>query len=610
MAYTNLYNGYWTSGDPLIPLTISYVHGRSGADMLYNVRVSIGAVTGERYYGYPIYCTVTADGTTIVSGQQIKPTSPSQWSTPYRYNTGIFTVANKLSGTTALTVRVYAGGGSSRDATYSYGMDVDVNLSTLSTTSDVFIGQTTYFTITSADPDYEHSITFIGNGVEEQILAQGSSLSASWTIGAAWYDQIPTSQTLAGVYRLTCYLDGEPVGYSDKPVTLHVQPSDAPSITSLTVSPVNTNAFFTAHSLYIVGHTQARVQTAYTLSRAASLEDISISLASGVQTGSGDDWTSAPIYSAGSKSVDVVVTDSRGMTDTDSTSFTALEYAAPSLSGLTYARGSYVGGVWTDNAAAGQDLKITFTANLTLTAQGNTGTLVTKANGTTIDTRTLSSGTNAMTIYKTSFGDTAGTISVSLTDDVGNTATASATVTGVAVPFNINTHLPGFGMGKMAETAKTLEVANDWDIVRNGQSAFGSSGPVDLTTDVTGILPLANGGSGSATWEDISGEIQFAKTSGNSTLADKGAYRWGKVVQIHLSFTTSASISAGTSIWVGTMTGHLPSRVVQGATFSNNSGAQTQICRISASGGIRVQEVVGSAASGSTITFGFTYIEA
>ena len=597
MAYSNLYNGYWTNGDPLIPLTISYDHRRDGADMKYKIRVSIGAVTGQRYYGYPIYCTIKVDGTTIANAHQMKGASPSQWSSAIVYEPSEATVANKLSGTTALSIRLYASGGSSRDITYNLSMAVDVNVSDLTYSADVTIGTPASFTITPADPDYEHRITFLANDIEEEILAQGTALSASWTPPASWYDQMPNAQTLAGVFRLYCYLDGVLVGYSNNNATLHVPSSAAPTISALTVSPVNTNAWFASKGLYIVGSTKARVQTSYSLSRGASLEDILISLASGVQSGSGDDWTSEAIYSAGTKSVDVTVTDSRGMSSTATSSFAALAYALPSLAGLTYARGTYSGGVWTDNAATGQDLKITYTANLSLTAQGNTGALTTKVDGVTVDTRTLTAGTNTVTIYKTSYGDTAGAISVSLTDDVGNTATGSATITGVSVPFNINTHLPGFGVGKMAETAKILEVANDWDIVRNGQSAFG--------TNITLPLPISDGGTGYAGVETLS--VTATRSSGSSSVQSCTAYRFGKVIHLYLLIRTTASISAGSVIFEGSISGHYPLTGVSTTAFS---GSYVSVGLLRDTGTITIRETIGTIPTNYNIGFCFTYIEA
>lgn len=605
MAYTVLSKKQWTSSTkPKINITYAYQRSRSGSDMVYSFKITVdGGVTGESYFGYPINSEITLNGN-IVDTHQIKGISPSQWSSAIPYTTGNFTVANALYGTVPVTFRIYSGSGNTRNESYSFDLVVDSTPSTLSAyPSPVVIQQTGGYTISPADPDYTHQLSLV-YGYASEIISTGSTLTLSYAPSSTWYDELANTASASAQLLLLSIKSGTPVASISYPVNLNVPAAIVPTA-SVSVSPVSSNAWISAQGLYVVGYTQARIQTTAAAGTGASVAGIAIS--GGLGNGSGADYTTDLLTSSGSKTVTATVTDSRGRTGTDSATVTVYDYASPNINTLAYERGSYSGGVWTQNDL-GADIQITIDASLSLTGQGNTAALVITLDGSTIVSQTISaSGT--YTFYYTSLDpDNAHTLSAEMTDDVGNSIPKALDIPTLAVPFNIHPLLPGAAFGKIAQIAKTVEIANDWDVVRNGVSAFSST--VDLTTDVTGILPLQNGGAGSATWEDISSEIQFNKSSGSSTLSDKGAYRWGKVVQIYLSFTTSASISAGTSIWVGTMTGHLPSRIVQGATYSNNSGAQTQICRISASGGIRVQEVVGSAASGSTITFGFTYIEA
>lgn len=117
----------WTSSTPAIYLTVSYSKYRSGADMVYSVGLSISEVSGSsRYFGYPIYAEIKVNGESSARfNPTLKNASPSQWTSPITYNTGNFTVANKTSGTTALSVRLYSGSGSSRNETYTFDMGVD-----------------------------------------------------------------------------------------------------------------------------------------------------------------------------------------------------------------------------------------------------------------------------------------------------------------------------------------------------------------------------------------------------------------------------------------------------------------------------------------------------
>lgn len=116
----------WTSSKPYLYLTVSYGKRRSGADMIYSVNLSVSTCTGSKYFGYPIYAEI------FVNGEQnarfnptLKNSSPSQWSNPINYNTGEFTISNKTTGTTALSVRLYSGSGSSRNETFTFEMPID-----------------------------------------------------------------------------------------------------------------------------------------------------------------------------------------------------------------------------------------------------------------------------------------------------------------------------------------------------------------------------------------------------------------------------------------------------------------------------------------------------
>lgn len=123
MGYTTLATVNWGT-DPAVPVTISYDSQRSGTSMRYCIRVSLAPMTGGNSFPYPVYLGLTLDDSAEVSGYAVKAASPGQWSSAIIYDSGWVNVSGKTGGTTALTVRLYSGGGSSRDAVYSYDLPV------------------------------------------------------------------------------------------------------------------------------------------------------------------------------------------------------------------------------------------------------------------------------------------------------------------------------------------------------------------------------------------------------------------------------------------------------------------------------------------------------
>lgn len=64
-------------GSPTITVSFDYEYQRSGADMQYRIKTTVNAVSGQRYFGYPIYQDITLDGTKKET-KTLKSASPSQ----------------------------------------------------------------------------------------------------------------------------------------------------------------------------------------------------------------------------------------------------------------------------------------------------------------------------------------------------------------------------------------------------------------------------------------------------------------------------------------------------------------------------------------------------
>ena len=212
----------WGSA-PNIGVTLAYDSQRSGQDMRYRIYASLAPVTGGSYFGYPVYISLYLDGDCAVSGGTVKAASPDRWSSAIEYDSGWITVSGKSGGTTALTVRLYSGSGSSRDQRYSYALDVEPGSSAEDfrlAAGDAAIGQTGTLTVTKPGSGYTFRFSYVFGGASGTLggasLKTVSSTAAKavyqWTVPAALAEQIPNALRGAGTMTMDIYDGGDYVG--------------------------------------------------------------------------------------------------------------------------------------------------------------------------------------------------------------------------------------------------------------------------------------------------------------------------------------------------------------------------------------------------------------
>ena len=90
MAFVNLTAKSWGSS-PDISIQPAYEMQRSGANMQYRIRVTVGTVTGQSYFGFPIYLKVYLQSS-LKDTHTLKSASPSQWSSNIVYTSDWFTI--------------------------------------------------------------------------------------------------------------------------------------------------------------------------------------------------------------------------------------------------------------------------------------------------------------------------------------------------------------------------------------------------------------------------------------------------------------------------------------------------------------------------------------
>lgn len=391
--------------------------------------------------------------------------------------TGTKTITHNTDGTGSCAAAAYvlvAGGGdgiSPGRAPSSGTLGGTLTLTTIPRASTATVPSTytigsagTAIAVSAASSAFTHRLKFTCGSQTQTVNLAAGVTSYAWTPAAStWGPQFPTQTSRSVTVLLETLSGGTVIGSNSYTTTLKIPDSWVPSVTA-TLSQYSTNAFMAGKAFYVAGYSAIRAAIAgalgdsyttiasYTIAGAWS-KTVTTTAASTTQT-------SGVIASSGNKSITITIKDARGRTGTWTGSVTYLAYAIPAITVLSYERGTYSGGTWTAESA-GTDLRITFKATCSLSGQGNdmdwTIGAPVSASGSA-----LSSGTQIVQ-YATGIGTTTlYAVAVSVTDDIGNTATRSVTVPTVEIPFVIDHDKPAIGVGAVPQTARTLEIAQTW----------------------------------------------------------------------------------------------------------------------------------------------------
>lgn len=262
----------WTSNAPPLYFDVDYEKRRDGADMQYRITVTFRPSGKDPYgtsyyFGFPIYSRISIDGTSLDT-HTIKSASPSTWTSNIVYTTGWLTVAGKASGTASLSLRLYSGDGSDRNATYTYSMDVDPAESTISAPSGT-IGQDLKITINRASTSFTHKLTYSIGDTSGTIATGVTAGSYTWAVPVSLVEAIAGSTS--GKCKITCvtYSGSTPVG-AGKSVTVTLSMPAASTIsapagtmgTNLAIAIDRANSSFTHKLTYSIGSESGTITTA------------------------------------------------------------------------------------------------------------------------------------------------------------------------------------------------------------------------------------------------------------------------------------------------------------------------------------------------------------
>ena len=371
--------------------------------------------------------------------------------TSYTVNVRVTKTANYVTSTTSTSAKTLGASSITSVANCNVDNTTTVTFTPLSTTFYYSIqikwGSTTYKNENIGRPNTTSAYTYTTvYTFPASVLA--NTTSATWTMNLhTWADS--GYSTLVGSASKTFTVS--------VPNTATYQPSG-----TLTFTPYNTNTWINSKGLYVSGYSQINIAVSPSAGSGASVSSVVVGSPTATTVSTNNFRTG--VINSTSQSVSVTITDSRSRTKTVTGSVSLFSYSSPSVSQFSTERGTYSNGTWTANVN-GSHIRATVVAACSLSANGNTVTKTVTCGG---NTATAISGNYYY--WTNTTAETSYTVNVSATDSVGVTTTFASQVSAIAVPFNLNTGLPAAAFGKVAETAKSLELASDWRLTANGKS--------------------------------------------------------------------------------------------------------------------------------------------
>lgn len=456
MAFISLGSKSFGSS-PTITAKFSYEKRRDGADMEYRVKIILSPLTGSHYYGYPISVKVSLAGSLKVT-KQLKAASPSQWSSDIEYTTSWYTVSKKTTGTTSLSIRLYATGGGTRDSTYNFSLAIDPAASVLGSISNFTIGNAINIPITKYSSGFTDSLTISVAGTTIKTInniTNGYDVSFSSTELTNIYKKIPSSTTATFTFKLTTKSGSTTVGTSTKTATGTIPSSVKPSISSVTVTEANGTT--AALGVYVKNRSKLKFVISASAGSGSSISSYKTTV-NGTSY-SGSTITTNTITASGTVTATITVTDKRGRTASTTKSVSVLNYANPYITSLTAFRCN------SDGSAneKGTYMKISLTAGVTSLNGKNTYSYKIQYKKSSVSTYTTINitGQDQTCTYST-------VVAIESTSSYDIKAIAadyftSVTISAQPVPsvfrtmhFRAGGH--GIGLGKMAEYEDVLDI--------------------------------------------------------------------------------------------------------------------------------------------------------
>lgn len=329
--------------------------------------------------------------------------------------------------------------------------------------SSTIMGNETTLTITRASTGFTHTLTYSFGNTSGTITTKTTSTSVKWTPATSLASQIPSSTT--GTVTIFCYTYSGTtlIGSSSTTATLIVPASIKPTFTSITATRVN-GTVPSSWGIYVQNKSKVTLEiTGAAGSNGSTISAYSIS--GGGFSSTASSYTTGFLTSSGSITFTGKVQDSRGRwSDEKTVSISVVAYSAPAFSAYQTQRCTSSGTVSTNGTYS----KGTVTFSYSSCSSKNTITTAVAYKKSTDSTYTALTNTfTSGTAFTFGGGklltDYTYDIRYTLTDAFGSVVVVDKLST-ASVVMDFKAGGLGVAVGKVSETDKCFEVADDWDM--------------------------------------------------------------------------------------------------------------------------------------------------
>ena len=405
-------------------------------------------------------------------GHNSDGTKSFNFSTTFNINatlSGVFHGNKTASGSATLNTIPRAAGVSVTNSGFNYGSNLNFTLS----------GTVSSF-------NYDCKVTIAGNTTTTNISGGSAGGTKSINIPLSWASKIPNASSTSGTLTVTTKNGSSSIGSKSDSFTIRVPSSVTPSVSSVACVETNTtvsNALGVT-TTYIQGMSKVRITASASGDQGSTINSYQYTVDGKSYSSSSNsyifDFSRASI-SSGTKTVTVMVTDSRGRTASRDTTIPVLAYDSPKITLFNGYRVNEKG----EETQRGANVMVVRAGSVSsLTVGGADKNTITtsvsyKKSADTVYTvaQTGTSFTNLLipNIAVDSSYDFVYTIS-----DKFNTVTATVTIPTAFTMFSMVEDL-GVGIGKIREQG-VLDV--EGDSYFNGDIFLGDAGRLKLSPDL------------------------------------------------------------------------------------------------------------------------------